>query len=92
MAGAIVTPDAVTTLASVAGQTKEKQMSEKTWKLSDLWTDATGKLDEKRIIGALLVLFGVGYLIVTGKLDHFAAIEGFGIGLLGGAVAADQGK
>jgi drug/metabolite transporter (DMT)-like permease len=64
----------------------------KNWKWSDLWTDATGKLDEKRIIGMALIFFGVGYLIFSGKLDHFAAIEGFGIGLLGGAVAADQGK
>lgn len=67
-------------------------MKERTWKWSDLWTDAMGKLDEKRVLGAIVILFGLGYLVFSKDLGGFSAVEGFGLGLLGGAVAADQGK
>lgn len=64
----------------------------KTWKWSDLFTDAQGKLDEKRVLGFFIILFGLGYLVFSNNSANFAIIEGFGIGLLGGAMAGDQGK
>jgi len=87
-----VTSESIATLKSVAEQTKENQMPEKTWKISDLWTDAQGKLDEKRILGMLFALAALTHVFIFADLPVFGGIAGASAAYLGGAVAADQGK
>jgi hypothetical protein len=64
----------------------------KTWKISDLITDAQGKLDEKRVLGLLFALAALVHVFIFSDLPVFGGIAGASAAFLGGAVAGDQGK
>jgi len=67
-------------------------MPDKKWKVSDLWTDAQGKLDEKRVLGWLLAIGAMAYFIIRGDVNGFVAGISASAGFFGISVAADQGK
>ena len=61
-------------------------------KLGDMFLDQAGGVDEKRVLGFPVIIAAVVYVMITGKLDVFAAVAGLGTLLLGVGVAGDQGK
>lgn len=64
----------------------------KTWKVSDLITDAQGKLDEKRVLGLLFAIAALVHVFVFQDLAVFGGIAGASAAYLTGAVVGDQGK
>jgi len=64
----------------------------KTWKVSDLITDAQGKLDEKRVLGLLFAIAALVHVFIFGDLAIFGGIAGASAAYLTGAVVGDQGK
>lgn len=65
---------------------------EKTWKLSDLVTDAQGKLDEKRVLGIGFAVAALVHVFIFSDLAVFGGIAGASAAYITGAVVGDQGK
>ena len=64
----------------------------KTWKWSDLVTDAQGKLDEKRILGLLFAIAALTHVFIFNDLAVFGGIAGASAAFITGSVVGDQGK
>ena len=61
------------------------------WKIiSEIFTDASGRPEIKNILGVPIVVIAVIYGIKSRDWVGFAALSGFGVGLIFGSTIADS--
>ena len=67
-------------------------MENKTWKWSDLVTDAQGKLDEKRVLCFVFAVAALVHVFIFRDVALFGAMAGASAAFITGAIVGDQGK